>query len=161
MVLSTHNAPLSAVALKASVGAAENLKLLSVRSTGAFIQDSRRNGWRCYAAVAPLEGSHFSKESSRSQHRTPTATYCSLENLGDPLQNAPCMLMLGGEGSGLKPDLVKKADYMVNVAGQRSGLGGVDSLNVSVAAGILCEAFLREPKSLRIQNSVPVERDLF
>ena len=55
--------------------------------------------------------------------------------------------MLGGEGTGLKPDLQRKADYLVSISGQRSGQGGVDSLNVSVAAGLLAEVFLRRPMS--------------
>ena len=53
--------------------------------------------------------------------------------------------MLGGEGEGLRANLRKRADSVVGVEGQRIGDGGVDSLNVSVAAGILCEAFSRKP----------------
>lgn len=53
--------------------------------------------------------------------------------------------MLGGEGEGLRWNLQKKADYTVSIDGRRKGQGGVDSLNVSVAAGLLCEAFLQEP----------------
>ena len=56
--------------------------------------------------------------------------------------------MLGGEGSGLKGDLVRKADHLVSIAGERGGLGGIDSLNVSVATGVLCEAFLRQPRNI-------------
>ena len=55
--------------------------------------------------------------------------------------------MLGGEGEGLRPNLRKRADFVVGVEGQRLGKGGVDSLNVSVAAGVLCDAFLRKPLS--------------
>ena len=55
--------------------------------------------------------------------------------------------MLGGEGEGLRPNLRKRADFVVGIEGQRLGTGGVDSLNVSVAAGVLCEAFLRKPLS--------------
>ncbi len=53
--------------------------------------------------------------------------------------------MLGGEGEGLRWLLQKKADFTVAIEGKRAGQGGVDSLNVSVAAGTLCEAFLRTP----------------
>ena len=53
--------------------------------------------------------------------------------------------MLGGEGDGLNPVLQKKADFNIGIGGQRRGEGGVDSLNVSVASGLLCEAFLRMP----------------
>lgn len=55
--------------------------------------------------------------------------------------------MLGGEGEGLRKILQKKADFTVGVEGYRMGHGGVDSLNVSVATGLLCEAFMRIPIS--------------
>lgn len=61
--------------------------------------------------------------------------------------------MLGGEGEGLRWNLQKKADYLVGIEGQRLGHGGVDSLNVSVAAGILCEAFSK----LSVAKGLPVE----
>ena len=62
--------------------------------------------------------------------------------------------MLGGEGEGLRQILQRKADYIVGVEGQRIGQGGVDSLNVSVAAGVLCEAFLRRPLEPPGRNSM-------
>lgn len=61
--------------------------------------------------------------------------------------------MLGGEGEGLRWNLQKKADYLVRIEGQRLGQGGVDSLNVSVAAGILCEAFSK----LSVAGILPIE----
>jgi hypothetical protein len=52
--------------------------------------------------------------------------------------------MLGSEGDGLRKPLLKKSDVMLSIEGRQGGLSGiVDSLNVSVAAGLLCEAFLR------------------
>lgn len=53
--------------------------------------------------------------------------------------------MLGGEGEGLRASLQKRANHVIGIEGQRLGQGGVDSLNVSVAAGVLCEAFMRQP----------------
>lgn len=66
-------------------------------------------------------------------------------NINSPARNHPCVLVLGGEGEGLRWNLQKKADFLLSIEGHRSGQGGVDSLNVSVAAGLLCEAFLRRP----------------
>ena len=54
-------------------------------------------------------------------------------------------MLLGSEGQGLYKDVQQAADHIVHVEGQRLGQAGVDSLNVSVAAGLLCEAFLRKP----------------
>jgi len=62
----------------------------------------------------------------------------------------PCILVLGSEGEGLRWDIQKKASFDVGIEGQRIGQGTVDSLNVSVAAGLLCEAFLRKPSDAEI-----------
>lgn len=56
--------------------------------------------------------------------------------------------MLGSEGEGLRWNLRSKADVDVYIRGDR-GRGGVDSLNVSVAAGILCNAFVRVPRKMK------------
>lgn len=71
--------------------------------------------------------------------------YYTTSTLQNPNQKHPSVLMLGGEGEGLRRLLEKKADYLVGVEGNRAGQGGVDSLNVSVAAGLLCDAFMKKP----------------
>lgn len=54
--------------------------------------------------------------------------------------------MLGSEGDGLRKPILKKADFKLSIEGRRGDFKSlVDSLNVSVAAGLLCEAFLRPP----------------
>lgn len=54
--------------------------------------------------------------------------------------------MLGSEGDGLRKTLLRKSDFKLSIEGRRGDLKSlVDSLNVSVAAGLLCEAFLRPP----------------
>lgn len=61
--------------------------------------------------------------------------------------------MLGSEGEGLRRALLKKSDITVSIEGRRGALNGVDSLNVSVAAGLLCEAFLRPPLNKEKKNN--------
>ncbi|EAQ92374.1 hypothetical protein CHGG_00609 [Chaetomium globosum CBS 148.51] len=127
------SAPLTPVALKASSGAAESLSLFSVSSLPEFLNASRANGWAVYAAVA--EGP--SSERRQRRHvdvRDVTET--------DPLKREPCVLLVGNEGEGLSRLVVKKADYEVNVPNLAMPGSGVDSLNVSVAVGLLCSAFL-------------------
>ena len=128
------SAPVSPVAIKASAGASESLPLVSVSQPGGFIDQCKRNGWKIYAAVAPTPGK-----------RTGLGNYFSTSDLGCPVRNHPCLLILGGEGEGLRWNIQSKADFDVGVDGPRNGHGKVDSLNVSVAAGLLCEAFLRKP----------------
>lgn len=147
-ISSRNSAPLTPVTLKSSAGACENLPLLSINHPAAFIDESKENGWKFYAAVAPglnvFGGNHF-----------------STSNIGYPVKDHPCILMLGGEGEGLRRNLVKKADAMVSIEGQRDGQGGVDSLNVSVAAGLLCDAFLRAPCSTTaVSNSESLIKEI-
>ena len=129
------SAPLSPVALKASAGASEYIPLLSITSAGEFIDTSRKNGWKFYASVAPL---------SPSKTKALQPKYQSLSSLRDSLQLHPCVLLLGGEGGGIQFNLQKKADYRIGIAGQGEQQNSVDSLNVGVAFGIICESFTRK-----------------
>lgn len=153
-ISSGHSAPLSPVALKASAGACEALPLLSVSNPFKFVDDARSKGWKTYAAVAPIEpdiGSrsgifHPRESSNRPFLPADRCTYRSTTTLGHPTHEHPCILMLGSEGDGLRKPLLKKSDVMLSIEGRRGELNSVvDSLNVSVAAGLLCEAFLRPP----------------
>ena len=128
------SAPLSPVAIKASAGASENLPLLSVDQPGKFIDTCQGFGWKICAAVSPGSG-----KSSGSGDYIPTS------KLQTPVRDHPCLLILGGEGEGLRWNIQSKADLKIGIEGMRAGQVGVDSLNVSVAAGLLCEAFLRKP----------------
>ncbi|KAL9131282.1 MAG: hypothetical protein Q9217_000770 [Psora testacea] len=141
VAVSSHSAPFSPVSLKASAGAAECLPLVTVAQPNTFIDACKKNGWKAYAADA-------SSEYIRKQKRLATS------NLGSPLQRHPCILILGSEGEGLRWKIQEKADFDVGIEGQRGGQGGVDSLNVSVAAGLLCEAFLRKPNAMGKLNAI-------
>ena len=134
-----NSAPLSPVALKASAGASESLPLLFVGHPAAFVEACQKNGWKFYAAVAPPDRKSSVSASSR------VTSHLSTSDIELPDRDHPTVLMLGGEGEGLRWNLEKKADFTVSIEGRRKGEGGVDSLNVSVAAGLLCEAFLRKP----------------
>ncbi|KAL9044502.1 MAG: hypothetical protein Q9214_002362 [Letrouitia sp. 1 TL-2023] len=156
IVLSRNSAPLSPVALKAAAGAAEAMPLLWVNQPAAFIDSCQQNGWKFYASVAP-GSSEFLKTGSRKH-------YFSTRQLMCPSLEHPTVLILGSEGDGIRWTVQKKADYVIGVEGQSRGHEGVDSLNVSVAAGLLCEAFLdlsgvvaRNPKWSRQVTAETVE----
>jgi 21S rRNA (GM2251-2'-O)-methyltransferase len=58
--------------------------------------------------------------------------------------------MMGAEGEGLRSSLLSQANYKVGIRGGRKvDEIGVDSLNVSVAASLLCYEFLQRPKDVR------------
>ena len=144
-----NSAPLSPVAIKASAGASEALPLVSVSKPVNFIDQCKSNGWKIFAATAPTPG-----------RRTGLGNYLSLSDLEGCIRNQPCILILGGEGEGLHWNIRRKADFDVGIMGPRIGQSNVDSLNVSVAAGLLCEAFLRKTiKGKKIDVNAPFDAD--
>jgi len=62
--------------------------------------------------------------------------------VGSKLHESPTILILGSEGDGVRPSLLRYADELVKIEGQRGEEGVVDSLNVSVAAALLMQQFL-------------------
>lgn len=126
-----NSATLTPVALKASAGASEAITLFSVDNLAPFLDASKDSGWKVFTAV-PLT-------SSAGKHRQMSIYDVEAQ---DPLAKNPCVLLLGGEGEGLSKQLKSKADVEVNIPNM-SQTNLVDSLNVSVAAGLLTSALLR------------------
>ena len=62
----------------------------------------------------------------------------------------PVAIVLGGEGHGLHEHMAKKCDFLVRIPMSGAGSGGVASLNVSVAAGVVLFEWMRR------RNPVPV-----
>ncbi len=134
------SAPLSAVAIKASTGASEHLPLFKVSNKTEFMRQSSANSWKFYAAVAP-NAYRGSSEWAPSPSESPSRRYLDLSHLDSPLNRHPVVLMLGSEGHGLSPALVRKAHHEVGIRGGANRPKSLDSLNAGVAAGILCQAF--------------------
>jgi 21S rRNA (GM2251-2'-O)-methyltransferase len=138
VAITKHNsAGLTPVALKASAGAAEALRLFSVGSTMDFLTRSKEAGWMVYAAVPSTSRSRGNSHITLDR----VETY-------DPLADSPTILVLGSEGEGLTKKIRREADHEVSIPGASGTMGMVDSLNVSVAAGILCSAFLKKQRDL-------------
>jgi 21S rRNA (GM2251-2'-O)-methyltransferase len=133
-------ADLSPVVLKASAGASEDISIFTVKKPAGFIADSKMAGWKIFAAVAPS-----------GQKPAPIST----DDLIYPLKDDPCILMLGGEGDGLRMNLRTKADVNLTIRGNGQS-ANVDSLNVSVATGILINSFMRRGGRNRPS---PIEQD--
>ncbi|KAK4897139.1 hypothetical protein LTR27_005032 [Elasticomyces elasticus] len=134
----------SAVLAKASSGACEAVPILALPKPSSFVVDSAKAGWRVYAAVAPAAST-----SVTTVKEVVTAATTSTIATDSPLRKDPIILMLGAEGEGLRANLIRQADCLVSIEQARSATKatdvGVDSLNVSVAAGVLMEAFLQKP----------------
>ncbi|OLN85977.1 rRNA methyltransferase 1, mitochondrial [Colletotrichum chlorophyti] len=134
---------ITSTVLKAAAGAAEELRLFSVEDPVSFLDASQKAGWVSYAAVAPTSG-------SRAQ-----STPESIEQ-SQPLNEQPCILVLGNEGAGLPYDIRKTANHEITIP-RMMATSSVDSLNVSVAAALLCNSFMKgtQPLSLteRLQKA--------
>ncbi|XP_052161863.1 uncharacterized protein LOC127778898 [Oryza glaberrima] len=136
-----NSAPLSGVVSKASAGSLELIELLSCRNMMQFLSSSAENGWRVLGGtVAP-----------------------KAIPLSEVVPGEPTILVLGSEGTGLRPLVERSCTHLVRIPGNVDGSfvgadtdtdGGeegdnysgnqdmksflaVESLNVSVAAGVL------------------------
>lgn len=135
IVCAKNSAPLSGVVSKASAGSLELMELRSCKNMMQFLTSSGENGWRV------LGGSVSSRAVA----------------LDEVSPGEPTILVLGSEGTGLRPLVERSCTQLVRIPGNvdvdapvrdvgdeedgsseefRSFLA-VESLNVSVAAGVL------------------------
>jgi len=120
-----NSAPLSAVCLKAAAGAAEYIPTYEYTNSLTFLNGSKDNGWKFYAAVPPI---------ANGDQKVPKAKIARTldeSQVGRALLEGPCCLILGQEGQGLRPWLANHADYRVGIAKGDDTDPMVDSLNVS------------------------------
>lgn len=104
-----RSAPVSAVTVKASAGAAQLVPIAEVTNLKHAMRILRDNG--VWIAAATMTG------------KAPEELDLTL----------PTAFVLGSEGEGIKPTIVEQSDHEVSIPLSR----GFDSLNVSVATGVL------------------------
>jgi 23S rRNA (guanosine2251-2'-O)-methyltransferase len=109
---------------KASAGAVEHLPIARVRNVADLLADARGAGCWCYGASA----------ADAALAREPIA-YDAADYTG-----AGVVLVLGSEGSGLRPRVAKACDELVALP----LLGRMQSLGVSAAAAALLYEILRQ-----------------
>jgi 23S rRNA (guanosine2251-2'-O)-methyltransferase len=128
-----RSAPLSPVAVKASAGATEHLRIARVVNLVRALEElKRKNLWIIGLDASPDE---------RGQ-----TDYDQFDLTGD------CVIVLGREGAGLHELVRRTCDHLLRIP----MAGGVSSLNVSAAgAVVLYEAFRqRRNAALRAQGAV-------
>ena len=108
---------------KASAGAVEHLAVARVRNMADFLAEARSAGCWCYGASA----------AHASGSRTPVP-YDSPSYSG-----AGVVLVLGSEGSGLRPRVAKACDELIALP----LLGRIESLGVSAAASAVLYEILQ------------------
>lgn len=112
-----RSAAVTAVACKTSAGAVEHLEVARVRNLADWLAEAKQGGFWIWGADAEADASPWSVDLTGST-----------------------VLVLGGEGKGLRPRVAAACDGLVALP-QR---GKVDSLNVSAAATALLFEALRQ-----------------
>jgi 23S rRNA (guanosine2251-2'-O)-methyltransferase len=121
VVIPRHRAAgVTPAAVKASAGASEHALVAQVANLTAFLEAAKERGLWVYGAAAEAEAAYDGEDYSR-----------------------PTLFVLGSEGRGLARLVAERCDVLVSVplAGQ------VESLNVSVTAGILLFEARRQRKA--------------
>ncbi|KAJ6258899.1 hypothetical protein Dda_5794 [Drechslerella dactyloides] len=136
--VSNNSAPPTALMSRASAGALEAIDMYNVSDLAAFITKSKRNGWTFYGAMP----SPSNRELANTRTKKSIKWY-DIEGINDPLHFGPVALVMGNESEGLRPTIQRLMDCYATITKLKSADPAVDSLNVGVAASILCHAFLR------------------
>lgn len=113
-------APLSAVARRAAAGAAETLPIFEVTNLARALEELKEAGVWIIGTTADAE-----------------------QNLFEADLKGPVALVLGGEGDGMRRLTRENCDLLINIP----MYGTVESLNVSVAAGVCLFEAARQRRS--------------
>ena len=125
VVCAKNSAPLSPAVSKASSGAMETETVYSAGAMHRFLARCAEEGWDVLGAAAESDAVDV--------------TEVAVER--------PTVLVMGNEGRGLRTNVRRACSKMVKVEGAPGGSqGGVDSLNVSVATGIMLHTLLTAAK---------------
>ncbi|XP_062844911.1 rRNA methyltransferase 1, mitochondrial [Trichomycterus rosablanca] len=121
-----NSCPLSPVVSKASSGVMELMEVHGYHNLAEMLKVKLRQGWQAIGTVGCEEAG-------------PGA---SVVPCSDFRMSKPTLLLMGGEGSGLSPELRELCDVFLTVPARSDLHPAVDSLNVSVATGILLHSLL-------------------
>src|SRR5271155_5024539 len=113
---------------KASAGATEHLPIARVRNLADFLADARASGCWCYGASPAREA--------------PDAPASVAYDAPD-YRGAGIVLVLGSEGSGLRPRVAKACDQLIVLP----LLGRVESLGVAAAAAAILYEILQNRRA--------------
>ncbi|RXN17528.1 rRNA methyltransferase mitochondrial [Labeo rohita] len=124
---SIHNScPLTPTVSKASAGVMEVMEVFGYSNLRDMIKVKAEEGWQIVGTVGLEE--------------------CRPESIVMPCSDfkmsRPTLLLMGGEGDGLSPELRQMCDVLLTIFPRRNLHPGVESLNVSVATGILLHSLL-------------------
>ena len=116
------NAPVSADAMKTSAGALNYVPVCRSADLRRSVRELKNSGLRVVACTEKAEAPAF-----------------------DVPLSGPLAVILGSEEDGISPELIRDSDSLVRIPMQ----GKIQSLNVSVAAGVILYEVLRQ----RLKNN--------
>ncbi|XP_076615400.1 rRNA methyltransferase 1, mitochondrial [Chaetodon auriga] len=128
-----HSCPLTPVVSKASSGIMEVLGVYGYENLEDMLRLKLAQGWQVVGTVGAEAG----------ESQLPV-TQCS-----DYQMTRPTVLLMGGEGEGLSQKLLALCQTLLTIPAGRKLLPGIESLNVSVATGILLHSLLLSRSSTR------------
>ncbi len=111
------NAPITADAIKTSAGALNHLPVCRVKDLVKTVQLLQENGIQVIGCTEKAEKTLYEAE-----------------------MNVPTALLMGSEEDGISPELLKKVDHLAMIP----MTGKINSLNVSVAAGVAIYEVVRQ-----------------
>lgn len=128
-----HSCPLSPVVSKASSGVMEVIGVYGYENLEDMLKLKVAQGWQVVGTVgAEAEENHI------------PVTKCS-----DFQMTKPTLLLIGGEGEGLSRELLSLCQTLLTIPAGRELIPSIESLNVSVATGILLHSLLFSRRSTR------------
>ncbi|XP_075417570.1 rRNA methyltransferase 1, mitochondrial [Tenrec ecaudatus] len=131
---SRSSCPLTPVVSKASAGAVEVMDVYSADDLAGFLQTKARQGW-LVAGTVGCPGPEI-----------PESPNIPITSCLEFLWEQPTLLVLGNEGSGLSREVQASCQLLLTILPRRQLPAGLESLNVSVAAGILLHAICSQRK---------------
>ncbi|XP_055476479.1 rRNA methyltransferase 1, mitochondrial [Psammomys obesus] len=135
-----NSCPLTPAVSKASAGAVEVMDVFAAPDLAGFLQAKAQQGWLVVGTVS-CPGPEVSQSS-----KVPI-TSC-LEFVWD----RPTLLVLGNEGSGLSREVLASCQLLLTILPRRPLPPGLESLNVSVATGILLHSICSQKKGFPAQE---------
>lgn len=126
-----NSCPLSPVVSKASAGVMEIIGVYGYESLADMLKLKVTQGWQVVGTVGA--------EAEESQ--------VPIIQCSDFHMTKPTLLLMGGEGGGLSRELLSQCHTLLTIPAHRDLLPGIESLNVSVATGILIHSLLSTRRS--------------
>ncbi|QSL67068.1 hypothetical protein MERGE_001455 [Pneumocystis wakefieldiae] len=119
-----NSASLSPIVNKASSGACEFLKIFKTANPLSFLRLLKSNNWKVIGTTSLSD-------------KVKNHLVIPYNELDTHLSNSPILLIMGNEHRGMRTLVRNNCDFLVTIPASQFTFSLIDSLNVSVASGIL------------------------